>query len=123
MICRQHITIFYALDHYWVICPQEKFMRALLVFLLCLSAFGVCAQDLTGISRGHFKSGDNSKLMDSLGVEDRYKFETQINQTDKSFEGVTYSYKSTVFYGKASCYGAVNSKTKKVLLEENKLLE
>ncbi|MBL7697558.1 MAG: hypothetical protein JNK79_05350 [Chitinophagaceae bacterium] len=98
-------------------------MRAVLVFLLCLPVFSASAQDLTGIWRGHFKSGESSKLMDSLGIDDRYKFETQINQTDKSFEGVTYSYKSTVFYGKASCYGAVNTKTKKVFLEENKLIE
>ena len=61
--------------------------------------------------------------MDSLGIDDRYKFETQIEQDEKSFSGVTYSYKTTVFYGKASCYGAINPKTKKVLLEENKLLE
>lgn len=98
-------------------------MRALLVFLLGLSALGTSAQDLTGIWRGHFKSGDNSKRMDSLGIDDRYKFETQIEQNDKSFLGVTYSYKTTVFYGKASCYGAINPKTKKVLLEENRLLE
>jgi hypothetical protein len=58
-----------------------------------------------------------------LGIDDRYKFETQIEQNEKSFSGVTYSYRSTVFYGKASCYGAINPKTKKVLLEENKLLE
>jgi hypothetical protein len=98
-------------------------MRALLFILLCLQVFDVKAQDLTGIWRGHFRSGGSSKLMDSLQIEDRYKFETQINQTDKAFEGVTYSYKSTVFYGKASCYGAINTKTKKVLLEENRLLE
>jgi hypothetical protein len=81
------------------------------------------AQDLTGIWRGHFKSQNYSKLLDSLGIDDRYKFETQIEQNNKSFTGVTYSYRSTVFYGKAACYGAINPNTKKVLLEENKLLE
>lgn len=98
-------------------------MRALLVVLLGLTVFSATAQNLTGIWRGHFKSGENTKLMDSLGIDDRYKFETQIDQNDKTFEGVTYSYKTTVFYGKASCAGAVNTKTKKVLLEEMKLLE
>ena len=98
-------------------------MRVITSILLCLVAFVADAQDLTGIWRGHFKSASYSKLLDSLGIDDRYKFETQIEQNSKSFSGVTYSYRSTVFYGKAACYGAINTKTKKVLLEENKLLE
>ena len=97
-------------------------MRVIIFILLCLVSYVVSAQDLTGIWRGHFKS-ENYKLLDSLGIDDRYKFETQIEQNSKSFSGVTYSYRSTVFYGKASCFGAINPKTKKVLLEENKLLE
>ncbi|HZI54462.1 MAG TPA: hypothetical protein VFD56_12185 [Chitinophagaceae bacterium] len=96
-------------------------MRVVIFILLTLVSFVAGAQDLTGIWRGHFKS--TNKLYDSLGIDDRYKFETQIEQNSKSFSGVTYSYRSTVFYGKAACYGAINTKTQKVLLEENKLLE
>jgi len=95
-------------------------MRVLISIFLCLVSFVVNAQNLTGIWRGHFKS---AKLLDTLGIDDRYKFETQIEQNSKSFSGVTYSYRSTVFYGKAGCLGAINPKTKKVLLEENKLIE
>ena len=102
--------------------PAYRIMRYKLFILLCLVSNVVSAQDLTGIWRGHFKS-ENYKILDSLGIDDRYKFETQIEQDSKSFSGVTYSYRSTVFYGKAACYGAINPKTKKVLLEENKLLE
>jgi hypothetical protein len=98
-------------------------MRLILFILFCLPSFVSSAQDLTGVWRGHFKSNNYSRLLDSLGIEDRYKFETQIEQSNKSIEGVTYSYKTTVFYGKAACYGAFNPKTKKVLLEENKLIE
>lgn len=98
-------------------------MRLFISILMCLVSFVVSAQDLTGIWRGHFKSTNYNKLLDSLGIDDRYKFETQIEQNSKSFSGVTYSYRSTIFYGKAACYGAINPKTKKVLLEENKLLE
>lgn len=98
-------------------------MRVIISIVLCLMAFVVDAQDLTGIWRGHFKSSNYNKLLDSLGIDDKYKFETQIEQNARSFSGVTYSYRSTVFYGKAACYGAINPKTKKVLLEENKLLE
>jgi hypothetical protein len=55
--------------------------------------------------------------------DDRYKFEVQIAQHDKSLEAVTYSYLSSLFYGKASAAGTVNPKTNKVLLQEGKLLE
>lgn len=58
-----------------------------------------------------------------LGEEDRYKFEIQLDQRSKKFQGVTYSYKTTVFYGKATCTGAVNTSTKKVILEELKIVE
>jgi hypothetical protein len=61
--------------------------------------------------------------MELLGEDDRYKFEVQVDQAAKLFSGVTYSYKTTVFYGKASCKGTVNAKTKKVLLEELKIVE
>ena len=85
-------------------------MRIVIFILLCLVSFVAAAQDLTGIWRGHFKS--INKLYDSLGIDDRYKFETHIEQNSKSFSGVTYSYRSTIFYGKAACYGAINTKTK-----------
>jgi len=95
--------------------------RFLLASFLLISIC-VHSQELTGIWRGHFLSS-NSRLLELLGEEDRYKFEVQLNQRAKDFEGVTYSYKTTVFYGKASCIGKVNSKTKKVLLEEMKIVE
>lgn len=98
-------------------------MRLFLFLLGLVTVLPASAQDLTGIWRGHFKSNNGSRLLDSLGVEDRYKFETQINQDEKSFQGVTYSYKTTVFYGKASCIGTINKLTKKVLLQETKILE
>jgi hypothetical protein len=98
-------------------------MRSILFIIVIASSLTSAAQDLTGIWRGHFKSNHVSRLLDTLAYEDRYKFETQIEQKDKAFKGVTYSYKTTVFYGKASCLGAINPKTKKVLLEENGMLE
>jgi len=80
-------------------------------------------QDLTGIWRGHFRS-NASRLIEYLGEEDRYKFEVQLDQrSNRNFQGVTYSYKTTVFYGKATCSGTVNPSTKKVLLEELQIVE
>jgi hypothetical protein len=98
-----------------------KNVRSILAAIFCLFSFCAPAQDLTGIWRGHFNSGN--RFLDSLGLSERYKFETQIRQSDKGFEGVTYSYKSTVFYGKAACVGTISPKTKKVLLGETKLIE
>jgi len=77
---------------------------------------------MTGIWRGSFVSSDK-KMMDLFNIEDKYKYELQIDQNAKTFSGVTYSYKSTVFYGKASASGTVNPATGKVMLQELKLLE
>ena len=61
--------------------------------------------------------------MRSSLFDDRYRFEVQIAQTGKSFEAVTYSYLSSIFYGKAAAAGTVNAHTGKVMLQEGKLLE
>jgi hypothetical protein len=93
-------------------------------FTLCMSLLFLSShsQDLSGIWRGSFVSAD-TKMMDLFNLEDRYKYEVQIDQRNRAFNGVTYSYKTTVFYGKASANGTVNTKTGKIMLQELKLLE
>src|SRR4030095_17032201 len=98
-------------------------MKNLFSFLVLLIPFFASSQNLTGIWRGHFLSNNSNYLEKLSGLEDRYKFEIQLDQRDKLFNGVTYSYKTTVFYGKADCRGVVNTKTKKVLIEELKIVE
>ncbi len=98
-------------------------MKNVFIFLFLLIPFLASSQNLTGIWRGHFQSS-NSKMLERIyGLDDRYKFEIQLDQHSKLFNGVTYSYKTTVFYGKANCRGQVNDKTNKVLLEELKITE
>ncbi|MEP6726116.1 MAG: hypothetical protein ABJC98_09890 [Bacteroidota bacterium] len=97
-------------------------MRIVFTLVLFLLSVPVFSQDLTGIWRGNFVSADN-KMNDLFNLEDRYKYEVQIDQRGKAFNGVTYSYKRTEFYGKASSNGTVNPKTGKVILQELKLLE
>ena len=97
-------------------------MRIFYWLLLFTVPFILQAQDVTGIWQGHFHSTGNSAMRNSA-LDDRYKFEVQIAQDGKAFEGVTYSYLSTFFYGKASATGTVNVRTAKVLLQEGKLLE
>jgi hypothetical protein len=97
-------------------------MRRFYLLLLTAVPLLVHAQDLTGVWQGHFQASDG--VHSSLyAFGDRYKFEVQIAQQEKKFSAVTYSYLSSVFYGKAAAAGAVNPKTGKVLLQEGKLIE
>jgi hypothetical protein len=98
-------------------------MKRFLLFAICCIGISASAQDLTGIWRGGFRSMAKNRLMEMLGQDDRYKFEVQLDQKEKAFAGVTYSYLTTVFYGKATCQGTVNPKTGKVLLDELKIVE
>jgi hypothetical protein len=101
-------------------------MKSVLLFLFLGISFCGHAQDLTGIWRGNFKRtpvGQQGRLMDLLGNDERYKFEVQIDQNNKSFKGVTYSYLTTIFYGKATCQGTVNPVNHQVMLEELKIVE
>jgi hypothetical protein len=87
-----------------------------LYLLLLLTAFvagPASAQDLTGIWRGFFKT--------DLGVT--YKLEIQIKQTSSGFKGVTYSYLTTVFYGKAVLTGSFNKADKSAMIKEIRTVE
>jgi hypothetical protein len=98
------------------------FVRGNFIFFFLFAVAGVQAQDLTGIWRGHFRN--NNDLFQRLpGEDDRYKMEVQIAQRNKSFQAVTYSYKSTVFFGKAQADGGQDPKTGKILLRETKIVE
>ena len=100
-----------------------RLMNKFVLLILFFYSYSAIGQDLTGIWRGHFRSAGNRMIEQLLGEEDRYKFEVQLDQRSKQFQGVTYSYKTTVFYGKATCEGALNPATKKVILEELKIVE
>ena len=96
-------------------------MRRFYLFLLFFAPVLLQAQDITGIWQGHFRSSVISTR--SSIFDDRYRFEVQIAQHGKTFEGVTYSYLSTFFYGKAVATGTINIHSQKVMLQEGKLLE
>jgi hypothetical protein len=72
------------------------------------------AQNLTGIWRGYFITEG----------ADHYKFEIQIEQSpQKSVSGVSYSYLTTVFYGKATLAGTFNPSSKTTLINEIRTVE
>ena len=86
--------------------------------LLTLSLFVCCgslkAQNLSGIWRGYFVSESY----------DQYKLEVQIKQTpQRSVSGVTYSYLTTVFYGKATATGTYDPAKKQIIIQEIKTVE
>src|SRR6187399_756812 len=88
-----------------------------LVFILSIFFISASSQDLTGIWRGNFYAGDGP-------YKQYYKYEIQINQLKNySLEGITYSYRSTVFYGKATFTGILFPKTKSTIIKELKLVE
>lgn len=96
-----------------------------LVFTLSaflLLSFNSSAQKITGIWRGYFSSS-NGLYREGI-QEEMYKYEIQIDQQpNNGLKGVTYSYKSTVFYGKASFQGIYNIKSKTIILKENSLID
>lgn len=92
-------------------------MKRLLVFILLFISCNVFSQNLTGIWRGYFYA-------DVGPYKEYYKYEVQINQlNNNALQGVTYSYRTTIFYGKATCDGIWFFKTKSLLLRELKLIE
>ena len=96
-------------------------MRRFFTFLFVIGVSASHAQDITGIWRGHFRSSEIPERL--MTEDDRYKFEVQIAQHAREIEAVTYSYLSSLFYGKAVADGTVNAKTQKVLLRELKIVE
>jgi hypothetical protein len=97
-------------------------MRRLLMAFLFVTPFLARAQDITGVWQGHFQSEGTSAR--SSPLTDRYRIEVQVAQNGKTFEGVTYSFQSSIyFYGKAAATGTVNVRNGKVLMQEGKLLE
>ena len=101
-------------------------MRVFLFLVLCVAFSSLSAQDLTGIWRGSFYEVDYRRDDEGNKIpfaHSRYKMEVQLAQNSTAFEGVTYSYLTTVFYGKATARGTVNKKNKKVFLEELKIVE
>ena len=96
-------------------------LKFTLIILLFLS-INAQSQKLTGIWRGYFSSA-NGMFREGIKSE-MYKYELQIlKSTDNSVKGITYSYKTTIFYGKASVQGIFSPKSKTIIIKETGLLE
>lgn len=98
----------------------------LIVTLFCLlvTLFTASAQKITGVWRGYFMQRDYDPMSRSF-VEDQYNYEVQINNelAKDAIEGVTYSFFTTVFYGKAAMKGVYTRATKNLVIKETKMLD
>lgn len=93
-----------------------------ILFILLLLTVTANAQKLTGIWRGYFSS-TNSMLREGQR-EEHYKYEIQLDQqSTNGIKGVTYSYKTTVFYGKAEISGIYSPSSKSLIFKESKLVD
>ncbi len=95
----------------------------LTIFILLWSVFFLNAQNLKGIWRGSFEQRILDPVFGKFSKES-YRYEVQLNQLkNNGVEGVTYSYLSTIFYGKAALKGVLDKKNKTVTLKETIMLE
>ena len=62
-------------------------------------------------------------MLGEMPGDEKYKFEVQLLQQKNALKGVSYSYKTTVFYGKADMTGIFTPGNRSLLLKENKLLD
>jgi len=92
-----------------------RFLKFVFVFLASSCIYlTTYSQNLTGIWRGYFitESGE------------QYKFELQVEQSPKKgVSGVSYSYLTTRFYGKATLTGNFNVTSKMALIQEIRTVE
>ncbi|HVZ58051.1 MAG TPA: hypothetical protein VG870_15445 [Chitinophagaceae bacterium] len=94
---------------------MERFRLSQFITAACLliACGQTRAQDLTGIWRGYFISDGG----------EQYKFELQVDQKNNNLSGVSYSYLTTVFYGKALLTGSFNRNAQNALVQEIKTVE
>jgi len=93
--------------------PLLKKLILLLPVFFLLVVSKSHGQNLTGIWRGYF-------ITESL---DQYKFELQIEQKRNAISGVSYSYLTTVFYGKATLTGNFSNSSQNALIQEIRTAE
>ena len=81
-------------------------------FLYFLLPFSLNAQNLTGIWKGYFITKDFNQ----------YKVEFQLKHTNREISGVSYSYLTTVYYGKATMTGQFQ-KASSISIQETRTVE
>ena len=94
-----------------------------IIFLLIIS-IKLNSQNIKGIWSGYFIINDKL-ISNENNIKNRFNFEIQINQSNKNrLNGVTYSYQTKKYYGKAKFDGfIINSKNPLVQINEHAIFE
>ena len=93
---------------------MKRILKSIPVFFVLLFfSLSSFSQDISGIWRGNFFADGGSQ----------YRIEVQLDLKGNTISGVTYSYHTTDFYGKATMTGNFNKPAQKVLFEEIKTVE
>src|SRR5215208_2242495 len=94
---------------------ERILLRSSLAFLIVFFFSAVSsAQDITGIWRGYFISAGG----------EQYKLEFQVEQNPgAAVTGVSYSYLTTVFYGKATMTGQFKKQDQHLVIQEIRTVE
>lgn len=90
-----------------------RHLFVLSIFLVLLTEIPATAQDVSGIWKGYFVTKDFNQ----------YKVEFQLKQTNNQAIGISYSYLTTVYYGKATMSGKWDENSQQLLIQENKTVE
>ncbi|HEU5166007.1 MAG TPA: hypothetical protein VFU29_10735, partial [Chitinophagaceae bacterium] len=91
---------------------MKRFVLTIFTFLPAFS-FLSFAQNISGIWRGYFITDDG----------EQYRFEIQMEQTNNTLSGVTYSYQDKRFYGKCTMTGNYSNASGNALIQEIKTIE
>jgi hypothetical protein len=97
---------------------KQMILRAAIFSAILFFSQFLIAQNLTGIWRGYFYSPADIAMGGS-----RYRYEVQIENKGRETKGVTYSYQTTRFYGKASLVGVWSPDSKNLVINEDRMLE
>jgi len=101
-----------------ILVQMSRFYIVLGFIFLSYVPFVSEAQNLTGIWRGSFFNPSEIAMGGT-----KYRYEVQINNKGREVEGVTYSYQTTRFYGKASLVGMWSPTSKNFTLKEERMLD
>ncbi|MDP1844394.1 MAG: hypothetical protein Q8K64_13330 [Sediminibacterium sp.] len=96
-------------------------MKALLfILLIAITSRELNSQNITGIWRGKFNINDKKNNR----KENMFNYELQILQTtDGNLKGVTYTYKTKEYYGKAAFEGKVYKSNSIFIVNESKIID
>lgn len=96
-------------------------MKKLPLILVLFSCLHLSAQSITGVWRGYFSIAETGAAKKGAAIQ--YNYEVQLQEKSGGrLSGVTYTYKSKEYFGKANFTGSITANRKNILISESALL-